>query len=195
MLSTRYKSSYNPSTSSRKAYTQDYRQIQSVTEGQGSADGKQNNKLCNYEADKSVFPSNRTEATEKSLRVHSKSRKKAFNNVLLHNKYQIIADLGKRHMRSYLTVRKSLGNTKTCKLLNGWNSFMEKKNIMLLKSEWRKNNPQSCKKAPKTTAVASRSNSNMKKKAKYKEKGDGKEPVTKPYRKGYRHINIQQYSR
>ncbi|MBW0509566.1 hypothetical protein O181_049281 [Austropuccinia psidii MF-1] len=44
-------------------------------------------------------------------------------------------------MNSYLTVRKFRDHPNTCKLLNGWNPFMEKKNMMLSTSEWRKNNP------------------------------------------------------
>ncbi|MBW0571409.1 hypothetical protein O181_111124 [Austropuccinia psidii MF-1] len=38
---------------------------------------------------------------------------------------------------------------------------MEKKNMILLTAEWRKNNPPPSKQVPKTSQVASSSNSNM----------------------------------
>ncbi|MBW0499520.1 hypothetical protein O181_039235 [Austropuccinia psidii MF-1] len=63
---------------------------------------------------------------------------------------------------------------------------------MLLKAEWRKNNPQPSKKVPKTAPVASRSNSNVKKKPKSQNKGKGKELATKPDSQGYRIPKIQQ---
>ncbi|MBW0592649.1 hypothetical protein O181_132364 [Austropuccinia psidii MF-1] len=89
-------------------------------------------------------------------------------------------------MNSYLTVRKFLGNPNTCKLLHGWHPLMEKKNMMLLTLEWRKNNPPPPKKVPKTAPVASSSNSNMRKQPQAPNKGKGKAPATKPYSQGYR---------
>ncbi|MBW0533006.1 hypothetical protein O181_072721 [Austropuccinia psidii MF-1] len=98
----------------------------------------------------------------------------------------------KNFMNSYLTVRKFLGHPSTCKLLNGWHPLMEKKNMILLKAEWRKDNPPPPKKVPKTAPVASSSNSNVKKQPQAKNKGKGKEPATKPYSQGYRLPKIQQ---
>ncbi|MBW0572816.1 hypothetical protein O181_112531 [Austropuccinia psidii MF-1] len=69
---------------------------------------------------------------------------------------------------------------------------MEKKNIMLLKLEWRKNNPPPPKKVPKTAPVAISSNSNMKKQPQAKNEGKGKAPATKPYSQGYMIPKIQQ---
>ncbi|MBW0575757.1 hypothetical protein O181_115472 [Austropuccinia psidii MF-1] len=114
-----------------------------------------------------------------------KGNQKAYNIALHHKKYQILADLWKNCMNSYLTVRKFLGHPKTCKLLNGWHPLMEKKNIMLLTEEWRENNPPPPKQVPKTAPVASTSNYNVKKEATSSKKGKGKAPATKPYSQGY----------
>ncbi|MBW0575599.1 hypothetical protein O181_115314 [Austropuccinia psidii MF-1] len=95
-------------------------------------------------------------------------------------------------MNSYLSVRKFLGNPNTCKLLNGWHPLMEKKNMILLTAEWRKNNPPPPKQVAKTAPVASSSNSNMKKQPQAQNKGKGKAPATKPYIQGYRISKIEQ---
>ncbi|MBW0553437.1 hypothetical protein O181_093152 [Austropuccinia psidii MF-1] len=95
-------------------------------------------------------------------------------------------------MNSYLTVRKLLGHPNTCKLLNGWNPFMENKIMMLLTEEWRQNNPPPTKKVPKTVPVASSSNSNVKKPPNAQNKGKGKAPATKHYSQGYRIPKPQQ---
>ncbi|MBW0515970.1 hypothetical protein O181_055685 [Austropuccinia psidii MF-1] len=95
-------------------------------------------------------------------------------------------------MNSYLTIRKCLGHLKTCKLLNGWHPLREKKNMLLLTAEWRKQNPPPPKQVPKTAPVARRCNSNVKKQPQAQNKGKGKAPAIKPYRQGYRIPNIQQ---
>ncbi|MBW0502402.1 hypothetical protein O181_042117 [Austropuccinia psidii MF-1] len=97
-------------------------------------------------------------------------------------------------MNSYLTVRNLLGHPNTCKLLNEWHPFMEKKNMMLLTAEWRKNNPPPHKKVPKTAPVASSSNSNVKNQPQAHNKGKIKAPATKTYSQGYRIPKIQQDS-
>ncbi|MBW0544551.1 hypothetical protein O181_084266 [Austropuccinia psidii MF-1] len=120
-----------------------------------------------------------------------KASQKAYKNELQHKEYHILADLWKNCMNSYLTVRKFLGYPNTCKLLTGWHPLMEKKNIILLTAEWRKNNPPPPKQVPKTAPIARSSNSNMKRKPQAQNKGKGKAPATKPYRQGYRIPNIQ----
>ncbi|MBW0552280.1 hypothetical protein O181_091995 [Austropuccinia psidii MF-1] len=128
---------------------------------------------------------------EASVDIYNASHK-AYNNALQYKEYQILADLLKNCMNSYLTVRKFLGHPNTCKLLNGWHPVMEKKNMMLLTLEWRKNNPPPPKQVPKTAPVASSSNANMKKQPQAPNKGKGKAPATKPYSQGYRIPKIQQ---
>ncbi|MBW0545058.1 hypothetical protein O181_084773 [Austropuccinia psidii MF-1] len=70
--------------------------------------------------------------------------------------------------------------------------WMEKKNMMLLTAEWRKNSPPPPKQVPKTAPVASNRNSNVKEQPQAQNKGKGKAPATKPYSQGYRIPNIQQ---
>ncbi|MBW0524838.1 hypothetical protein O181_064553 [Austropuccinia psidii MF-1] len=55
--------SYKPSSSSQKGHRCDYGRSQSVTEGQGSVDDFQINKLCHSEADNTALPSNRADTT------------------------------------------------------------------------------------------------------------------------------------
>ncbi|MBW0580678.1 hypothetical protein O181_120393 [Austropuccinia psidii MF-1] len=59
-----------------------------------------------------------------------------------------------------------------------------KENMMLLKAEWRKNNPLPPKPLQKQAPVASSSNSNVKKQVQAQKKGKGKAPATKPYIQG-----------
>ncbi|MBW0483029.1 hypothetical protein O181_022744 [Austropuccinia psidii MF-1] len=67
MCSTRSEASYSPSSSSQKVHRCDYGRIQSVTEGQGSVDDFQINKLCHSEADNTLLPSKRADTATKSL--------------------------------------------------------------------------------------------------------------------------------
>ncbi|MBW0554805.1 hypothetical protein O181_094520 [Austropuccinia psidii MF-1] len=73
MPSTRSEASYILSGSSQKGYRRDYGGSQSVTEGQGSVNGSQTEKLCHSESDNTVLPSNRAETSTRSLSVHMKS--------------------------------------------------------------------------------------------------------------------------
>ncbi|MBW0513654.1 hypothetical protein O181_053369 [Austropuccinia psidii MF-1] len=70
MPSPRSGSSYNPSSSSQKRHRHDYGRSQSVTEGQGSVDDLQINKLCHSEAYNTILPSERADTTTRSLSGH-----------------------------------------------------------------------------------------------------------------------------
>ncbi|MBW0575231.1 hypothetical protein O181_114946 [Austropuccinia psidii MF-1] len=74
MPSTRSGASYNPSSSSQKCYRREYCRIQSVTEGQGSVNGSQTDKLCHPEADNTFLPLNRACATTRSLSGYIQSQ-------------------------------------------------------------------------------------------------------------------------
>ncbi|MBW0572273.1 hypothetical protein O181_111988, partial [Austropuccinia psidii MF-1] len=132
-----------------------------------------------------------TPPQEASVEIY-KAIQKDYNNALQHKEYQILADLWKNCMNSYLTVRKFLGHPNTCKLLNGWHPLMEKKNMILLTAEWRKNHPPPPKQMPKTAPVSRSRNSSVKEQPQAQNKGKGKTPATKPYSQGYRIPNIQQ---
>ncbi|MBW0527476.1 hypothetical protein O181_067191 [Austropuccinia psidii MF-1] len=73
MPSTRSGDSYNPSSSPQKGHRHDYGRSQSVSEGQGSVDDLQINKLCHYEADETVLPSKRAYTATRSLIGNLKS--------------------------------------------------------------------------------------------------------------------------
>ncbi|MBW0517510.1 hypothetical protein O181_057225 [Austropuccinia psidii MF-1] len=127
----------------------------------------------------------RTLLQQASLDIY-KASQKAYNNALQHKEYQILADLWKSCMSSYVTVRTFLGHPNTCKLLNGLHPLMKKKNMMLLTEEWRKNNPLPPRKVPIPAPVVSSRHSNVKKKPQAQNKGKGKVPAPKPYSQGYR---------
>ncbi|MBW0563625.1 hypothetical protein O181_103340 [Austropuccinia psidii MF-1] len=74
MPSTRSGPSYNPPSSSQKGHRREYGRIQSVTEGQGSVNDLQINKLCHYEADQTVLPSKRADPATRSLSGHLQSQ-------------------------------------------------------------------------------------------------------------------------
>ncbi|MBW0531793.1 hypothetical protein O181_071508 [Austropuccinia psidii MF-1] len=74
MSSTRSGGSYSPSRSCQKGNRHDYGRSQSVTEGQGSVDDFQINKLCHSEADNSVLPSKKADTATRSLSRHLQSQ-------------------------------------------------------------------------------------------------------------------------
>ncbi|MBW0530532.1 hypothetical protein O181_070247 [Austropuccinia psidii MF-1] len=113
-----------------------------------------------------------------------KASQKAYNNTLQHREYQVLADLWKNCMNTYLTVRKFPGHPNTCKLLKGWQPLMEKKNMILSTAEWRKNNPPPPKQVSKTAPVASSSNCNVKKAATSSKQGQRQGTSHKPLRSG-----------
>ncbi|MBW0516304.1 hypothetical protein O181_056019 [Austropuccinia psidii MF-1] len=138
MPSTRSGASYNSSRSSQKGHRCDYGRSQSVTEGQGSVDDFQTNKLCHSEADNSVLPLNRADTATRSLSESIQSQPEGLEQCIaaprvpdshrsLEKLHKFLSDYGK-----------ILAHSNTCKLLNGWHPLMEKKNMMLLTAEWRK---------------------------------------------------------
>ncbi|MBW0513664.1 hypothetical protein O181_053379, partial [Austropuccinia psidii MF-1] len=68
------RASYDPSSSSQKGYRRDYGRSQSATEGQGSVNGSQTDKLCYSEAENNVSTSNRADTATRSLSGHIKSQ-------------------------------------------------------------------------------------------------------------------------
>ncbi|MBW0474627.1 hypothetical protein O181_014342 [Austropuccinia psidii MF-1] len=133
MPSTRSGASYNPSSSSQKGHRPDYGRSQSVTEGQGA------------------------DTATRSHSGHLQSQPEGLQKCTAAQRVPDPCRSVKNCMNSYLTVRKFLGHTNTCKLLNGWHPLMKKKNIMLLTAEWRKTtlqHPNKCQKQPQWPAAA-----------------------------------------
>ncbi|MBW0510391.1 hypothetical protein O181_050106 [Austropuccinia psidii MF-1] len=78
MPSTRTGASYNHLSSSQKGHRRDYGKSQSTTEGQGSVDDLQINRLCHSKAANTILPSNRAEAATRSLSGHIQSQPEGF---------------------------------------------------------------------------------------------------------------------
>ncbi|MBW0498341.1 hypothetical protein O181_038056 [Austropuccinia psidii MF-1] len=90
MPSTRSGEVYNPSSSSQKDYRFDYGRSQSVTEGKGSVNDSQTDKLCHSEADNTVLPYKRAETSTRSLSGNLKSQAEGLQQLL---SAQIVPDL------------------------------------------------------------------------------------------------------
>ncbi|MBW0510786.1 hypothetical protein O181_050501 [Austropuccinia psidii MF-1] len=109
---------YNPLTSSQKRYICDYGTHQSVTEGQGSVNESQNEKLCHSTADYTVFPSDRA---ENNTRIFSGPLKSQLEVIQQCTSIQCVSTPRrplKNCMKPFLTVKKLLGHPNTSKLLN-----------------------------------------------------------------------------
>ncbi|MBW0528594.1 hypothetical protein O181_068309 [Austropuccinia psidii MF-1] len=70
--STRPGARYNPSSSSQRGHRCDYGRSQSVTEGQGSVNALQINKLCHSESDNTILPPKTAYTATRSLSGHLK---------------------------------------------------------------------------------------------------------------------------
>ncbi|MBW0568763.1 hypothetical protein O181_108478 [Austropuccinia psidii MF-1] len=161
MPSTRSGASYNPSRSSQKGHRYHYERSQSVREEQGT-----------------VLPSNRADTTTRTLSGHLQSQPEGMKQCIAAQRVPDPCRSMKKHMNSYLTVRKFLGHPNICNLLNVWHPLMGKKNMMLLTEEWRKTTTTQA--SVKTAQVASSSNSNVKKQPQAQHKGKFKAPATNP---------------
>ncbi|MBW0583089.1 hypothetical protein O181_122804 [Austropuccinia psidii MF-1] len=186
MPSTRSGASYNPSISSQKGHKRDYGRSQSVTEGQGSVDDLQINKLCHSETNKSVLPSKRADTPTRSLSGHLQSQREGLKQCIAAQKLSDPCRSVEKLHELLPDCEKIPGPSQHLKVSQWMASIDEKKNMMLLTEEWSKNNPLPPKQVPKTAPVASSSNSNMKKQPQAQNNGKGNAPVTKPYSQGYR---------
>ncbi|MBW0482738.1 hypothetical protein O181_022453 [Austropuccinia psidii MF-1] len=74
MPSKRSEAIFNPSRSSQKRYRHDYCRSHSVTEGQGSVNEAQTNKLFHSEADNTFLPSKRANTSIRRLSGHIQSQ-------------------------------------------------------------------------------------------------------------------------
>ncbi|MBW0569215.1 hypothetical protein O181_108930 [Austropuccinia psidii MF-1] len=162
MPSTRSGVSYNPSRSSQKGHRCDYGRIQSVTEGQGSVDDLQSNKLCHSEADNTILPSNGAEITTRSLSGHLQSQAEGLQQCIAAQRvpdpcrsvgklHEFLPDCGKISGPSqYLQVTQWMAYIDGKEEHDAFNSRMEEKN------------PPPPKQMPKTAPIARSINSNLK---------------------------------
>ncbi|MBW0555613.1 hypothetical protein O181_095328 [Austropuccinia psidii MF-1] len=170
----------------------DYGRSQSVTEGQGSVDDLQVNKLCHSEAYKTVLTSKRAYTATRSLSGNLQSQPEALQQCIsaqrvpdpcrsVEKLHELLPDCEKIHGPSqHLQVAQWMASIDGKEEHDALNSRMEEKQ------------PSTTKKSAKTAPVASSSNSNMKKQPQAQNKGKGKAPATKPYSQGYRNPKTQQ---
>ncbi|MBW0542020.1 hypothetical protein O181_081735 [Austropuccinia psidii MF-1] len=76
-------------------------------------------------------------------------------------------------------MRKSLGNPKSLKLLNGWHPLMEKKNMMILTEEWREK-PSNTQAKAKNSPNSQQQQFQLEEAFKNSEKREGKSTSHKP---------------
>ncbi|MBW0590322.1 hypothetical protein O181_130037 [Austropuccinia psidii MF-1] len=169
MPSTRSGSSYKPSRSSQKGYRRDYGRSQSVTEGQGSVNGSQTDKLCHSEADNTVLPSNRAANATRGLSGHIQSHPEGLQQCI---SAQNIPDPCRsvEKLHEFLPdCDKIPGPSQHLQVTQWMESIDGKEKHDAFDSRMEENNPPPPKQVPKKAPVASRSNSDVKKKPKSSE--------------------------
>ncbi|MBW0557319.1 hypothetical protein O181_097034 [Austropuccinia psidii MF-1] len=192
MPSPRSGASYKPSSSSQKGHRRDYGRSQSVTEGQGSVDDIQINKLCHSEADNTVLPSNRADTTTRSLSGHLQSQPEGLQPFIA---AQRVPD----PCRSVEKLHEFLPD---CEKISGPSQHLQVIQWMASidgKEEHDAFNSRMDEKQPSTTQASSKnSQSSQQQKFQYgkqpkaQNKGKGKAPAIKTYSQGYRIPKIQQ---
>ncbi|MBW0546117.1 hypothetical protein O181_085832 [Austropuccinia psidii MF-1] len=187
---TRSGASYKPSGSFQKGHRRDYGRSQSDTEGQRSVKDFHNNKLSNSEAYDTILPSKRADTATISLSGHLQSQPGGLQQCTAAQRVPDPCRSVKKLHELIPDCKKIPGSSQHSQVTQ----WMEKKNMMLLTAEWRKNNPSPPKQVPRPAPVASSRNSNVKKQPQAQNKGKGKAPAPKPYSQGYRISKIQQDS-
>ncbi|MBW0517862.1 hypothetical protein O181_057577, partial [Austropuccinia psidii MF-1] len=186
------RASYNPSSSSQKGHRCYSGRSQSVTEGPGSVNDLQINKLCPSEAYKTVLPSKRADTTTRHLSRHLQSQPEGLQKCIA---AQRVPDLCRsvEKLHEFLPdCEKIPGPSQHLQVTQWMASIDGKEEHDALNSRMEESNPPPPKQVPKTAPVAIRSNSNVKKQPQAQKKGKGKAPATKPYSQGYRIPKIQQ---
>ncbi|MBW0553929.1 hypothetical protein O181_093644 [Austropuccinia psidii MF-1] len=181
MPSTRLGASYNPSTSSQKGHRHDYGRIQSVTEGQGSVDDFQINKLCHSKADNIVVHSNRGYTSTRSLSGHLQSQPEGLQQYI---SAQRVPDPCR-------SVEKLYELLPECEKVPGPSQHLQVTQWMASiygKEEHDAFNRRMEEKKPSTTKASAKNSPNSQQKQFHSEKqpqapnkGKGKAPATKPY--------------
>ncbi|MBW0572994.1 hypothetical protein O181_112709, partial [Austropuccinia psidii MF-1] len=192
MPSTRSGARYNPSSNSQKGYRHDYGRIQSVTEGQGSVNGYQTDKLCHSEADNTFLPSNRAETSTRSLSGHIQSQPEGLQKHIASQRVPAPFRSVKKLHEFLPDCEKILGPSQHLQVTQWMESIDGKENHDAFNSRMEKKNPPPHKQVPKNTPVVKISNFNMRKQPQAQKKGKRKAPATNPYSQGYKIPKIQQ---
>ncbi|MBW0502793.1 hypothetical protein O181_042508 [Austropuccinia psidii MF-1] len=162
MPSTRSGASYNASTSFQEGYRRVYGRSQLVTEGQGSVNGSQAEKLCHSEAANTVLPSNRAETTTRSLSGQIQSLSEAVQQCIAAQRVPDPCRSVKKLHELLPDCEKIPGPSQHLQVTQWMASIYGKEKHDAFRSERRKNNPPPPKQVPKTAAVASSRISSMK---------------------------------
>ncbi|MBW0468773.1 hypothetical protein O181_008488 [Austropuccinia psidii MF-1] len=179
--SARSGASYNPASSSQTGYRRDYHRSQSVTEGKGSVNGSQTDKLCHSEVDNTVLPSNSTENTTRSLNGHIQSQKVGLQ--------QLISAQGEpdpcrsvERLPEFLPDCEKIPWPSNDLQVTQWIASMDgKEKHVAFNRQIEKNYHPPPNEVPKTASVASSRNQKVKKKPQAQNKGKGKAPTTNSY--------------
>ncbi|MBW0463501.1 hypothetical protein O181_003216 [Austropuccinia psidii MF-1] len=154
--------SYKSSRSSQKLYRRDYGRSQSVTEGQGSVNESQTDKLCHSEAYSTFLPLNRADTATRSLSGCIQSQPEGLKQCIaaqgvpdpcrsVEKLHEFLADCEKIPGPSqHLQITQWMASIDGKEKHDAFNSRMEE------------NNPPPPKQVPKTGPIARSSNSNVK---------------------------------
>ncbi|MBW0507009.1 hypothetical protein O181_046724 [Austropuccinia psidii MF-1] len=151
MPSTRSGASYNPSSSSQKGHRCDYGRRQSVTEGQGSVDYSQINKLVHSEVDNTLLTSNRADTATRSPIGYIQSQPEGLQKCIA---AQRVPDpfISVEKLHEFLPDFEKIPGPSQHLQVTQWMAFIDqKKNMLLLTEEWRKktlHHPSKCQKQP-----------------------------------------------
>ncbi|MBW0576167.1 hypothetical protein O181_115882 [Austropuccinia psidii MF-1] len=192
MPSTRSGASYNSSSSSQKGHRRDYGRGQSVTEGQGSVDDLQINKLCNSEADKTVLPSKRADTTTRSLIEHLQSQPEGLQQFIAAQRVPNPCRSVEKMQEFLPDCEKVPGPFQHFQVTQWMASIDVKEEHDSLSSRMEEKQPSTTQTSAKKAPVARSSNSNVKRQLQARNKGKGKAPATKHYSQRYMIPKIQQ---
>ncbi|MBW0532038.1 hypothetical protein O181_071753 [Austropuccinia psidii MF-1] len=156
MPSNRSGASYNPSSSSQKGHRHNYGRSQSVTEGQGSVDDLQINKLCHSEGDNTILIAYRADIATRSLTGHIQSQPEGLQQC-------IAAERVPDPCRSVKKLHESLPD---CEKISGPSQHLQVTQWMAYidrKKQHDAFNSQMAEKQPSTTQASSKNSPNIQK--------------------------------
>ncbi|MBW0512864.1 hypothetical protein O181_052579 [Austropuccinia psidii MF-1] len=186
MPSTRSGASYNPSSSSQKGNRRDYGRSQSVTEGQGSVDDFQTNKLYHSEADNTFLPSKSTYTATRNLSGHLQSQPEGLQQFIAAQRVPDPCRSVEKLHEFLPDCEKIPGPSQHLQVAQWMASIDGKEEKCALNRRMEGKQPSTTKASAKSSSSGSSSHSNMKKKPQAQNKGKGKAPPTKAYSQGYR---------
>ncbi|MBW0583570.1 hypothetical protein O181_123285 [Austropuccinia psidii MF-1] len=176
----------NPSSSSHKDHRRDYGRSRSVTEGEGSVNDFQINKICHSEADNTVLPLNRAETATRRLSRPMKSQPEGLKQCI---SAQEVPD----PCRSVEKLHEFLPD---CKEIAGPSQHLQVTQLMASidgKEEHDSFNSRMQQKQPSTTQASAKNRPSShqhkfqcEKQPQAQNKAKGKAPATKPYSQGSR---------